>query len=633
MIKKLFSALAAIALLAVSACTEEEINKILNGNGDDNKDVAVSSIALDQVQVEMTVGETLNLFPTVLPDNATDKTPAWTSSAPRVASVEGAEIPDVTGIPIPVGKVTALSEGESIITATAGDKTASCKVIVKKKDDGGQGGEGGEGGQGGQGGQSGEGGGQSGDGKIEATQITLNKTEITLATGLSEQLEVIEILPANANEKTVVWESSNPSVALVTPRDQIGADGSVQRGGKVTGRDPGEAIITALAGVARATCKVTVTSGGSSTIEVESIVIRPAPVTLTVDGEQVLTAYVVPSDAKVNVQWSSSKSGIVALGSIGQFQSKIQGLAAGTTTVTASAGGKTATCEVTVEAGSSTAIPVQSITLNKTSLTLNVGQSEQLLTTILPANATYNDNDFEWTTTEPRKAYVNGGLVTAYGACVATITVTYRSNREVYASCTVTVQEGSSGTGDEVVDLGLTSGLKWRAWNVGASKPEDYGNHYAWGETTTKTSYTWSNYSFGNSQNGSFSKYDTGLGTDNKTVLESGDDAATVNVGSGWRTPTYSEWKELREQCTWKWTTRNGVNGMQVTGPNGKSIFLPAAGWRDSALRNQGSYGAYWTATLGGVQGMADAVDFISSGKDIAVIARCDGRSIRPVKN
>ena len=134
------------------------------------------------------------------------------------------------------------------------------------------------------------------------------------------------------------------------------------------------------------------------------------------------------------------------------------------------------------------------------------------------------------------------------------------------------------------------------------------------------------------SQNGSFTKYDTGVGTDNKSVLDPEDDAATVNLGGGWRTPTRKEWKELYEKCTWTWKTRNGVNGMQVTGPNGKSIFLPAGGWYDSTISNRGTYGSYLTASLAGIQGMASTLDFISSAvENTAAYARCQGKTVRPV--
>ena len=279
---------------------------------------------------------------------------------------------------------------------------------------------------------------------------------------------------------------------------------------------------------------------------------------------------------------------------------------------------------------------VQSITLDKTTLKLEVGQSAQLTATVLPENA--HDKSVIWTTTDPHNAYVNGGLVTSYGVCEATITATSVSNPQVMATCKVSIVAAGSGGGAEIeaVDLGLPSGLKWGSMNVGASKPEDYGNHYAWGEIKTKTSYTGSNYKFGPvqySELSMYSKYETKLGGDKKTVLEAEDDAASVNVGSGWRMANFEEWKELREKCTWTWTTRNRVNGMLVTGPNGKSIFLPAAGVFESTKNRVGSYGSYWTSSLAEAEGMAHAVDFISSGKDKALIGRCYGLSVRPVKD
>lgn len=145
----------------------------------------------------------------------------------------------------------------------------------------------------------------------------------------------------------------------------------------------------------------------------------------------------------------------------------------------------------------------------------------------------------------------------------------------------------SSGTfenGHEYVDLGLTSGLLWATCNVGASSPSDYGNYYAWGETTTKSTYTESNYVY----------------SDNPTTLPLDKDAARANWGGSWRMPTKAEQDELRSNCTWTWTTMNGVNGYKVTSKtNGKSIFLPAAGSRYySGLNDDGSSGYYWSSSL-----------------------------------
>ena len=131
------------------------------------------------------------------------------------------------------------------------------------------------------------------------------------------------------------------------------------------------------------------------------------------------------------------------------------------------------------------------------------------------------------------------------------------------------------------VDLGLS--VKWATCNVGATKPEGYGNYYAWGETTTKSSYAESNYTY----------------SSNPTTLPLSKDAAAVNMGGSWRMPTTAEQDELLTECTWTRTTSNNVSGYTVIGPNGNSIFLPAAGYRDdSDLDGAGSYGYYWSSSL-----------------------------------
>ena len=152
------------------------------------------------------------------------------------------------------------------------------------------------------------------------------------------------------------------------------------------------------------------------------------------------------------------------------------------------------------------------------------------------------------------------------------------------------------------VDLGLPSGTLWADRNVGADSPEAYGDYFAWGETEPKSTYNWSTYKWCRGSYDTMTKYCTKrtYGTkDKKTVLDLEDDAAYVNMGTEWRMPTYDEQKELRNSCTWTCTAQNGTNGYRVTGPNGKSIFLPAAGYRyDSSLYNAGSNGYYWSASL-----------------------------------
>ena len=161
--------------------------------------------------------------------------------------------------------------------------------------------------------------------------------------------------------------------------------------------------------------------------------------------------------------------------------------------------------------------------------------------------------------------------------------------------------------GYEYVDLGLPSGLKWATCNVGADTPEDYGDYFAWGETSPKSDYEWETYKFRTSgdywDNVKFSKYNTDSDygpIDNKIALDLIDDAARSNWGGSWRMPTSAEQDELREKCTWTWITLNGVKGYKVTSKsNGKSIFLPAAGSRyGTDVYNAGSYSLYWSSSL-----------------------------------
>ena len=155
----------------------------------------------------------------------------------------------------------------------------------------------------------------------------------------------------------------------------------------------------------------------------------------------------------------------------------------------------------------------------------------------------------------------------------------------------------------EAIDLGLPSGIKWATMNVGATSPEDYGGYYAWGETEEKSNYSWSTYKWCNGSYDTMTKYCTNskYGTvDNKTVLDPDDDVAHVKWGGSWRMPTNAEQDELRNNCTWTWTTQNGVNGYKVTSKtNGNSIFLPAAGHRSGTyLDDSWSYGYYWSSSF-----------------------------------
>ena len=155
----------------------------------------------------------------------------------------------------------------------------------------------------------------------------------------------------------------------------------------------------------------------------------------------------------------------------------------------------------------------------------------------------------------------------------------------------------------EWVDMGLPSGTLWATCNVGASSPEEYGDYFAWGETEPKdTTYIWKTYKWCEGTINTLTKYcnDSTYGpVDNKMELDPEDDAAYVNWGKNWRMPTHQQLMELKFNCNWKWTTRNGVIGQLATGSNGNTLFFPAAGHRSvNSVVDEGTDGYLWSRDL-----------------------------------
>ena len=180
----------------------------------------------------------------------------------------------------------------------------------------------------------------------------------------------------------------------------------------------------------------------------------------------------------------------------------------------------------------------------------------------------------------------------------------------------------------------MPSGTKWATCNVGANSPEEYGDYFAWGETTTKSAYSWSTY-FDTDDNGNtFKKYNNNSGL---TELQPEDDAATANWGSGWQMPSSEQIQELcnSSYTTTVWTQINGVYGRKITSKsNGNSIFLPAAGYRDDAsLDKAGSFGYYWSRLLNaGNSFNAYYLYFYSNNIGWYSDSRDCGQSVRPVR-
>lgn len=194
-------------------------------------------------------------------------------------------------------------------------------------------------------------------------------------------------------------------------------------------------------------------------------------------------------------------------------------------------------------------------------------------------------------------------------------------------SCNPNDDDNNSGgennnNSHEYVDLGLPSGKKWATCNVGADKPEDYGDYFAWGETSPKVVYDSDNsVTYGEQMNdiSGNAQYD----------------AATANWGGGWRMPTIEECVELVDYCKWEWTQVNGVNGARVIGPNGNCIFLPAAGERSgSSLQIAGDQGLYWSSTPYDNHGLDDCAGFLGfyyCDECVTYGDRRYGSTVRPI--
>ena len=264
---------------------------------DDDKDVAVISVALNEDSLALEVGENYTLVATVSPSNATDNTISWSSADPYVASVSG-------------GKITAKSEGATTITATAHNgKSASCTVTVN----------------------------ELAPEVIEVTSVSLNKTSLTLEIGASETLTAT-VLPGNATDKSVTWTSSDPSVATVV-NDKVTAIGN----GTAT-------IIVTTNNGKTAFCTVAVSEPAPEVIEVTSVSLDKTSLTFEIGESETLTAIVLPNDATdKSVTWTSSDQSVATVAG-----GKITAVGRGTATIAATShNGKTAICEVTVK----TALP------------------------------------------------------------------------------------------------------------------------------------------------------------------------------------------------------------------------------------------------------------------------------------
>lgn len=208
--------------------------------------------------------------------------------------------------------------------------------------------------------------------------------------------------------------------------------------------------------------------------------------------------------------------------------------------------------------------------------------------------------DLDPNTTYYLKAYVTNSVGTSYSEVVSFTTL-------------------AESEYNDYVDLGLPSGLKWAAYNIGATTATEYGDYYAWGEVVTKEEYTEANSeTYGESMS---------------DIAGTEYDVATVNWGGDWRMPSNAEIQELIIKCNWEWTTQGGKQGYKVTGLNGNHIFIPAAGYRSGAsLEYAGSRGRYWSSAPDG-RTYAYYLGFNSGGHGVySYYYRYYGCTVRPVR-
>ena len=364
------------------------------------------------------------------------------------------------------------------------------------------------------------------------------------------------------------------------------------------------------------TAEISVTQDGKKGkyVAVESVSLSPTELTLT-EGENASLSYTFsPSNVSVkDVTWETSNSSIATVSQYGRVVANAKGTAL--ITITTTDGNKTASCVVTVK---EKVIPVSSVSLSKTSLLMVKDETEALTATVLPINAT--DQSVIWFSNNSSVATVSSsGIVTAKKAGLASITAQAGG---IMVSCSVSVQEIPEGAVNlgtiAYKDDGTAYYVFWAEKNLGATKPEGFGDYYAWGETEEKTSYWYDTYKYSTAVGDKVELYTKycpkdkrgywagfWAGTDEpdgKTELEAIDDVAHVKLGGKWRIPTKSEWNALYQQCMWTFITKNGVNGYEVKSRkkgDTNSIFLPLAGLREEHdLHFANERGSYWSSSL-----------------------------------
>ena len=392
---------------------------------------------------------------------------------------------------------------------------------------------------------------------IEPLSVTMNTSDAELEIGQQLSLSAT-VAPGDATPKTVYWSSSDPSVATVSS------------GGSVTALAAGECDILARCIDKVAVCHVAVVSP-RVTITLNKHEARLLP-------NHTITLTATCSPLEVDLVVTSSNPG-VAISRLVNGAIMVVGVSEGTATITVNAAdgnGNPDSCVVTVYTDNGD--------VNSDGY-VNISDVTALIDFLLSGN--------------PSGVNLSGADCNIDGG----INI---------SDVTALIDRLLSGKWpwehdpNDYVDLGLPSGTLWATCNIGASRPEERGYYFAWGETSPKVIYNWSTYKWCTGSGTALTKYcaNSSYGyngfVDNKTELDPEDDAAYVNWGPSWRMPTREQLDELMMRCSWRWTSNYGVQGYQVEGSNGKTLFLPAGGIRwDGTISDVDLKGYYLSCSLG----------------------------------
>lgn len=451
---------------------------------------------------------------------------------------------------------------------------------------------------------------------MPVAEITLPETLI-LTMGIKEsETLTASILPENATCKNITWASSDESVATVDDN------------GKVTAIALGVAMIIVYAadGSPSSQCEVSVNQLA------QSITLDKASLELHVGDEPILlTATVLPENNTIkSFEWSSSDTSVAVVDESGSVTAVSKGSAT-ITAATIDGSMLSASCSVSVSRNAKVStlsaegvyccqatingtLSLQGVSvIDRTDISVGfvVGQNDNLDNEgTLVLSVLNDDGSFRYhlPDLQPNTKYFYRAIATVdfmdYRGDVHGFT-TLSSPVGVDMGCYVTLEDNSQHN------------ILWAEWNVGATTLTEYGGYYSWGEVETKTDYSWANYKWTDDTSvnpKTVKKYCRedhltswgGTGApDGKRILDLEDDAAHYNWGDNWRMPTDPEWVALKNQCSWEWTTMNGVKGCLCTSnTTGNTLFFPAAGcyWCNSNSGGKVSFssgrGNYWSSSL-----------------------------------